>query len=291
MKILVTSDESKTLERAVEYTALFADQAAVTLLYAYRDQRDRQEALDQLDHLAEKLRLVTDCPVKITLQPGPVQNAVLHAIEGNHFDLLVFGSHLRARFRNLRPKYTARNIAKRISLPMLVVFPAWEKLEKILICVGGSETDHLVVRLAGELASSVGADCVILHVMSQLAFRADADREDLKRNAQSHIEHESKEGGYLKQAMEDLREQGMQAGDCQYLVRHGLTVEEIIKESNQGDFDLVVIGGLDVPPEKSWHELRELVQEDIADRVLTEARRPVLIANQPENRPLDWEEL
>jgi nucleotide-binding universal stress UspA family protein len=91
--------------------------------------------------------------------------------------------------------------------------------------------------------------------------------------------------------MEDLREQGMQAGDCQYLVRHGLTVEEIINESNQGDFDLVVIGGLDVPPEKSWHELRELVQEDIADRVLTEARRPVLIANQPENRPLDWEEL
>ena len=52
---------------------------------------------------------------------------------------------------------------------------------------------------------------------------------------------------------------------------------------------MIVIGGLDVSPNKSWHELRELVQEDIADKVLAQADRPVLIARKPDTK-INWKE-
>lgn len=291
MHILVTSDGEETLSRAVDYTLLFADQAAVTLLSTYESDSDRQEVLDTLDHLAEKINLISECPVQAKAAPGEIIPALLHEIQSRDYDLLVFGSHLTPRLRKIRPKRTARKVAKRVTIPLLVVLPQWEKLEKILICIGGTEPDGLVLCLSGRLASAVNAHCTVLHVMSQIPLRADAEQEDLQRDAQALIKHESKEGGYLENAMQILEQQGVEHEQCEFRVRHGLTVEEIIRESKEGDFDLVVIGGLEVPPEKSWQELRELVQEDIADQVLTEANRPVLIAQNPKHYPLAWEDL
>jgi nucleotide-binding universal stress UspA family protein len=290
MHILVSSDGEETLSRAVDYTLLFADQAAVTLLSTYENDSDRPAALDTLDHLAEKIDLVSACPVQAKAAPGEIIPAVLHEIQSRDYDLVVFGSHLTPRLRKIRPKKTARKIAKRVTIPLLVVLPEWEKLEKILVCIGGTEPDGLVLRLSGKLASAVDAHCTVLHVMSQIPLRADAEQEDLERDAQALIKHESKEGGYLENAMQILEQQGVEHKQCDFRVRHGLTVEEIIRESQEGAFDLVVIGGLEVPPEKSWQELRELVQEDIADQVLTQANRPVLIAHNPKHYALEWED-
>lgn len=291
MHILVTSDGADTLERAVDYTLLFAEQAAVTLLAAYHKESERRSVLDALDHHAEKINLVTECPVTAKAVEGDILPNTLQEIQSGPYDLLVFGSHLTPRLRKMRPKRTARKIARRVTIPLLIVLPEWEKLERILVCIGGTEPDGVVLRLAGRLASAVSAHCTVLHVMSQIPLRADAERDDLERDAQDLIEHKSKEGGYLENAMTVLESQGVESSQCEFRVRHGLTVEEIIQESQEGDFDLVVIGGLEVPPERSWQELRELVREDIADRVLTEASRPVLIAHNPEDQTLEWEDL
>lgn len=290
MEILVTSDGTDTIKRAVEYTMLFAGDASITLLYSYRNEDDRQENISRLEHLAEKIRLETNCPVRVTLQPGDPQDVVLHETAEGEYDLVVFGIHLNPDLKNLRPKHVARDIAKRISIPMLVVFPHWEKLERILVWTEGKDLDKLALRLTGKLAAEVGAECTVLHVMSQIPLRADAETEDLERDADSLIKHDSKEGGYLEDALDSLEEAGVPSQDCHVLVRHGLTVDEIVKESNKGEFDLVVIGALQVSTDKSWHELRELVQEDIADRVLRESQRPVLIAREPD-QGIDWEEI
>jgi len=291
MRILVTSDGGDTLARAVDYILLFAHQTAVTLLGTYVDKNQRRQILDTLDHFSEKINLVSEGPVQAKVKPGELLPTLLQEIHTHDYDLLVFGSHLTPRWKNFRPKRTARKVAKRITIPLLVVHPQWEKLEKILICIGGTEPDGVVLRLSGKLASAVDAHCTVLHVMSQIPLRADAEREDLERDAEALIKHESKEGGYLENAMDILGEQGIDRDHCDFRVRHGLTVEEIIKESEEGEFDLVVVGGLEVPPEKSWQELRELVQKDIADQVLTDANRPVLIAHNPKGYPLEWDEI
>lgn len=290
MKILVTSDGPDTIERAVDYTLLFAGDAAITLLHAHREGQNHQQHAELLDRLAERIQLETNGPVTVRRLPGPPENAVLEEVKSHKYDLVVLGVHLRPRWHNLRPKHEARDIAKRLSVPLLVVFPQWEKLERILVWTEGKQPDRLALALTGQLAAEVGAACSVLHVMSQVPLRADADTEDLERDAKSLIEHESKEGGYLEDALSILGDAGVPSYLCNVNVRHGMTVDEIIKESNEGDFDLIVIGGLEVPGDQPWQELRELVQEDIADRVLTEAQRPVLITRKPD-ADLDWDDM
>jgi nucleotide-binding universal stress UspA family protein len=290
MHILITSDCAETIERAVDYAMFFAGDASITLLHAYQNQDDRKEMINLLDHLAEKIPLETNCPLKVSLQPGKSEEVVLDEIQSRDYDLVIFGIHLHPSWHNLRPKHVARDIAKRISVPLLVVFPQWDSLQRILVWTEGKDPDELALHLTGRLASEVEVECTVLHVMSQVPLRADADMEDLERDADALMEHKSKEGEYFEEALEILEGAGVPKKRCEVLVRHGLTVNEIIKESNSGDFDLIVIGALRVSAGKSWHELRERVQEDIADRVLTEARRPVLIARKPD-QALDWKDM
>jgi len=289
MQILLSSQNTDTFQRAVDYTVLFAEQAAVTLLYAYQNDQDRQEALDELDSLEEKIRLLTNCAVRVVVREGETKDVILDETRAKEYDLMVFGSPLHPHFKNLRPKHDARQIAKRISIPMLVIFAPQDQLSRVLMCIGGTESDQVVLHQGGALTAQAGAECSILHVMSQIPLRASADMEDLERDAKSLIKHESKEGKYLEDALESLRERGNLSEDCQLIVRHGLTVEKIIEESERGNYDLIVIGGLEVAPHKSWQELRELVQEDIADRVLAESAKPVLIAREPD-RTLNWKD-
>jgi hypothetical protein len=44
-------------------------------------------------------------------------------------------------------------------------------------------------------------------------------------------------------------------------VKHGLVLDDL-QEANKGKYDLVVIGAHEVPRERSWRELRELLQEN-----------------------------
>jgi len=287
MQILITSQNIETLRQAVDFTILFTEQAAVTVLYAYQNDRDRNQNLDTLEHLGDKIRLVNEGSVRILMKEGKPKDVILNETRARDYDLVVFGSHRRPHVRNLRPKRDARQIAQRISLPMLIVFPHQNRLSRVLMCIGGTETDQVVLQQGGLLTSQVEAACGILHVMSQIPLRAGAELEDLERDASSLIEHETKEGNYLEEAREDLVEQGIEREKCRPVVRHGLTVNEIIQESQEGEYDLIVVGGLDVSPNKSWHELRELVQEDIADKVLAQADRPVLIARKPDTK-ISW---
>lgn len=289
MRILVTSDGPDTLERAADYTALFASDADVTLLTLYREREQQDEATDSYEAAAEDIEAKTGTPVQGDIERGDAEDLILNEIEAVDYDLVVLGIHLHRKLSRLRPKYVAQHLAGRVSVPLLVVFPAWESLERILVWTAGEQPDDLALRLAGQMAAEVGAEVTVLHVMSQVPLRADADVDDLERDAASLIEHKTREGQFLERALSILQEQGVPADSTEVKVRHGLTVNEIIEESEEGDFDLVVVGALEVPSEESWHELLELVQEDLAERVLMEAKRPVLIARES-GKDVDWSE-
>jgi nucleotide-binding universal stress UspA family protein len=195
----------------------------------------------------------------------------------NSYDLVVLGIHLRRGWGHLRPKFVARHVVHRIEVPLLIVFPEWRQLRRILVCTAGEKHAEQVVDFAGRLTAPVGAEIVILHVMSQIPMASDADVEDLVCDAEGLIEHSAPEGKHLERTLEILANLGIPAERCRAKVRHGFVVDEIVRESEEGDVDLVVLGAPAVSKEHSRNGLDELLREDVADRVLMDARRPVLI--------------
>ncbi len=289
MRILVTSDGSETLQRAADFTMLFADEANIALLSAFSDDEDQEAAAQAHSAAAENLETHQEEEIESIVRAADVGETILDEVQRQPYDLVVLGIHLHRSLNRLRPKSLAKHLAGHLSVPLLVVFPAWHRLERILVWTAGEEPDEFALRLAGQMAAEVGAKVTVLHVMSQVPLRADADVRDLERDADSLMKYRTREGEFLQQALEILSEAGVSPSMYEVKVRHGLTVEEIIEESEEGEFDLVVVGALQVPSRESWHELRELVQEDLAERVLMEAHRPVLIARQPEDG-VDWSE-
>lgn len=287
MRILVTSDGSDTLQRAADFTTLFASGADITLLSVFSDDEEREASSEAHSAAAEDLEASQETEIESIVRAADVGAMILEEVDRQAYDLVVLGVHLHRKLNRLRPKSLAKFLAGRLSVPLLVVFPAWQRLERILVWTAGEEPDELALRLAGELAAEVGAEVTVLHVMSQVPLSADANVRDLERDANSLMEHRTREGEFLQGALDILDEVGVPPSKCEVKVRHGLTVEEIIGESEEGDFDLIVVGGLHVPSKESWHELRELVQEDLAERVLMESSRPVLIAREPESG-VDW---
>lgn len=290
MRILVTSDGPDTLKRAADYTALFASDADVTLLTLYSQEDQRNEATESSESVTEDLEATTGKPVEAGIERGSAEDLILREVEAGNYDLVVLGIHLQRKLSRLRPKHVAQHLAGRLSVPLLVVSPAWQRLDRILVWTAGELPDELALRLAGQMASKVGAHVTVLHVMSQVPLRADAEVEDLERDAEALIEHRTREGRFLERALSILEARGVAPERCDVKVRRGLTVDEIIGESQEGDFDLVVVGALDVSSDEAWHELRELVQENLAERVLMEAKRPVLITREPQ-RGVDWSDL
>jgi nucleotide-binding universal stress UspA family protein len=119
--------------------------------------------------------------------------------------------------------------------------------------------------------------------MSQLPLIAAAYQADLTRDALEMIEHNTREGRHLKKVMGILYQAGMPDDRYTLKIRHGLVIDEIRQESRDGNYDLIVVGAHEVPEEKSWNELRELFQDNITGRLLTLARRPVLVVKAGPN--------
>lgn len=287
MKILVTGDDHDTLKRAAEYTSLFASNASITLMLSARQPSRRKATNLRLDGLAEWLRQKTSGPVDVILRQGRILGEILSQVGTTGYDLTVVGIHLQRRLDRLRPKATARELAGRIDSPLLVVLPAWERLDRILVWSAGEEPDDFALQLVGRIAAETGAEVMVLHVMSQIALAADADLEDLERSAQDLIAHETYEGRLLERALDILHQHGLPPERCEVKVRHGLTVVEIIDESEEGDFDLVAVGALETPSRGPRNDFKELLQENLATRVLMESSRPVLITRRPQGG-VDW---
>ncbi len=287
MQILVTSDEPATLERAGEYTSFFARRTDITILSIAANEKERGQAEEQLAEISQRLMEAGQPPIRERVVVGEPVPSILDEAARPEYDLVVLGVHQQRRLDRLRPKSVARALAERLDIPLLVVSPAWPQLHRILVWTAGEKPDELAVRLAGEMAASVGAQMTVLHVMSQIPLTSDAELSDLERDAESLMERHTREGRHFERALEILREVGLPDNLVHVKVRHGLTVDEIVKESVEGEFDLIVIGALDVPDDETWQELRQLVQEDLAAQVLLEAKCPVLIVRQP-RQGLDW---
>ncbi len=278
MRILVTSDRPETLERAAEYTRLFAGpDAAIMLMPIYEDEEAAAGDRRQLETVRDDLTETLDRPLETEHRYGQVVDQILAEAERDRYDLVVLGIHLRRGWGHLRPKLVARKVARQIRVPLLIVFPAWQQLRRILVCTGGEKPAERVVRFAGRLAASAGAEVTVLHVMSQIPMASDAQVEDLAYNTTEVMAYQTREGRHLQRTLDILTDLGLPEERCTTRVRYGFVVDEIVQESEESDIDLVVVGAPTVSADRSWNELRELIQEDVAERVLMDARRPVLI--------------
>jgi len=276
MRILIFTDGSRRSERAIRFAKPIARAMAaeVTILGAERRPRpegDLREALVRGQKMLEEDGVMA----RTLLRPGLPDQELLKEARSGKYDLLVAGSlGCRGLTRLLFGNRSDYRIIRRLGIPTLLARRPRKTLSQVLICNSGSRSSEAMVRFAGQIVGSVGAKATILHVTpSPPAMYATLKGMDERLAA--FLGSATCQAQAVANGARALRERGV---DPQLRLRRGLVVDEILAETEEGDYDLIVVGAR--PLEGCWG----LLLDDVAKRVIRYAKRPVLVVRGQETR-------
>jgi len=278
MRILMASDGSDEARETALYGAHIARAAhADVTLVGVAENSARLEALQaDLAILAEEISQDGACQVTPRVRQGFPEEQLLAETEEHFYHLVVIGARGGRKSGPSGMGSTARRLARYVKTPLLIVTRPGSAINRVMICTSGEVQGESDARVGGAIAALIGARVTVLHVMSQNPPAADPGDEDVRRSAQDLIDSGARQGQHLKRLMAIMQDQGLMAIRCQLKVRHGLALDEILAETREGSYDLVVIGAHQLPEDPSKGP-RQPSQENIAEDILTHAQRPILV--------------
>jgi nucleotide-binding universal stress UspA family protein len=277
MKILICSDGRPAAENAIRLAGLLARplQAKTTLLGIIEVSADEQALCAALDKQAESLR-ASNAAVELIVRGGEPIHEIVHQTSTAKYDLVVIGSR-RTRSTGLywRSEKTYE-VIKAIAPPVLVAIGESKRLQRFLVCTGGKKFIEQAVQLTGTLAAAVGASVTLLHVMAEPpAIYADLMR--LEEDVGQLLESKSELGTNLRRQKRDLENLGVRA---EVRVRHGIVIDQVFAEAEDGNYDLIVTGS-----SQARGMLRHYIMGDLTRSILNHASCPVLVARAGKVEP------
>ena len=205
-------------------------------------------------------------------RPGTLTDSLEEIVTAEPFDIVVYGSRGRRGLSRLLLGSVAAHLEHRLDCSLLVFRGAVRPVKKILVATGLYEEQTSAVDLGGTVAARTGAFVTILHVMSQVPLIDDAAEKPLEADAGEAIEEGTLEGELIRGRLARLEALGLAP---QAVLRHGLVVDEIRAEFEEGDYDLLVAGAHRIPEDLPFGGL---LTRDMADEILMNTQGAVLIA-------------
>jgi nucleotide-binding universal stress UspA family protein len=275
MRILICTDGSPAAEHSASLIAQlnYPPETEITLLGVSESDGDQTQLFSSFERI-EKLFTGQKTPLEKKIRYGNASEQIFREADENDYNLLAVGTsgHIRG-FAGLKFGSTAQKLARLLTTPLLVARQVSQNVDKVLICTGAETPSLETLSVGGKLVAHVKGEIVVLHVMSQVALRLDSPADDLVDTAESAIQRGTREGRHLLQAFELLKQAGV-SGEVKLLLRHGLVVDEVLAEIEQGSYNFLIIGGHYQHGRSYW---TELLLEDLAGQLLQKAPCSVLI--------------
>ena len=167
-------------------------------------------------------------------------------------------------------RISSKTLLHNAYIPLVILKDGLSPITKVLVCESGAgEESNLRSLLRNwEKLFSGDIEVTVLHVMSQMSAGPGVRGWQLRATTEEILEGDTPEGQILTEDIELLRGQNVVV---QPKVRHGLVVNEILKEIEENAYDLVVLGA---HPNKLWSEL---ILEDISQEIIELIKHPVVI--------------
>lgn len=275
MRVLLCTDGSSRAEQAATLLCRmnFPEDTEITLIGVSEAEGDALRLETSFDRI-EKHFEQTYPHLQRKIRHGQAGDQILKETEQSAYDLIALGASGQHRgLVGLKTGSTASRLARMAHIPLLVARNVPERIARVLFCTAAEAPSEETLQLGGRLIASAGAQVGLLHVMSQLALRLDSPPEDLLDTAQTAIERGTREGQHLMRAAAVLRQAGVRSEIVPRL-RHGLVVDEVLVEIEEGAYDLLVIGRHYRQPVNRW---LEILLEDVAGQLLSQAPCSALI--------------
>jgi len=277
MKILICSDGSETADTAIRIGGSLAEplKAQVALLGIAETAGDEQSLRETLGKQAGSFH-GRGISLDIIVQSGEPVHQILDQTSKNKYDLVVIGARWTGPVGDYWRSKKTYEVIKSVQPPVLVAIGESKPLRRFLVCTGGKEFIEQAVQFTGRLAAAVGASVTLLHVMAEPpALYADLVR--LEEDVGQLLDSKSELGTNLRRQKRELERLGVPA---EVHVRHGIVIEQVFAEVNEGNYDLIVTG-----TSQARGLLRHYIMGDLTRSILNQANVPVLVARAGPPKP------
>lgn len=267
MKLLVALAGFPHSEPTLRYADLVARATGAQVTVIHVAERQEWEAAGEAT-LAEAKRRLSGLEVNTILRRGKPTQALLAQARVQVYDLLVLGARETPSLSEVLLGSVARRVVAEAPCSVLVVRGERSALQKMLVCTGGRQFADETVRQGILFAQRTGATITLLYVaMPAASMYAGLDQVD--QSLAMLLQSGTPEAEHLRRACEAM-EAAQVRGELE--LRHGSVVEEILREANLGDYDLVVLGAPRVRG-----QLEKYIWGDVTGGVLDGALRPVMV--------------
>jgi nucleotide-binding universal stress UspA family protein len=274
MRMLICSVGSKQCGRTLRFGAEVASALAAdtTLLGVVDKKRKTGNLRLALDEIAAELS-GQGLAVQVRMEVGQAEEIVMAEMERSTYDLVAVGALGGKRSRQAFFDSVGMRIVERARGSILLIRGSRPSLGRILICASGTEHGHMSVWAGAALACGAGAQATLLHVVDAMpAMYTGLER--MEETLAELLQSDTGMARELKWAAQVLK------AECEISelkLRRGIVAEEILREGQVGDHDLIVLGSSRYPG-----GLVRVFLGDVTREVVGRAQRHVLVVRPQE---------
>ena len=271
MKILIYLD-SESYTHPPIMTGKIIAQATNAVLHVYvvipkgGHEENGQAVAEQV-----KLDLKGHSP-KIVLLTGAPSEIIKDAFHKEEYQLIITNADRKSRFRKsveVDPMFM-----KQSTISLLLTENTKPKLEKILLCTGCIEDDYSLITQAVGFAKDLEASITLMHVFPGSVPSMYTGLDQIEETVEEILQTDTPFAQHLRRGVEILTEYGIHS---EVKIRRGIPIEEIVRETQEINYDLVVIG-----PSKVKDGLKEMILGNLAVKIIDQIALPVLIIGKRE---------
>lgn len=269
MRMLICSIGSKQCTATLHFGAEVAKalSADTTLLGIVKEGYEGKQLQETLKKVAQGLAEL-GLPHKVRFETGDAEEIVMTELEQNTYDLVGVGALVNQRARHTLLDLVGTRILERAPGSVLVVKGKRRTLSQVLICSSGTEYSREPVQIGAAVARGAGAQVTLLHVMHPMPTMY-TGLERMEETLDEFLQTDTLQARELKWAARAVK------AECETVelkLRQGIVADEILREGEVGDPDLIVLGS-----SQSASGLIRALMGDVTRDVMSRAQRPVLV--------------
>jgi nucleotide-binding universal stress UspA family protein len=211
--------------------------------------------------------------LKPKIRFGNLHTQVSREVSLGRYDLVIVRKKKTPLISRWLRGNPAVNLAETLPCSVIVFNGMAKPIEHILLCDSGGGNSAVLNQFTANLVRILpGTDTVsVLHVMSQISAGPGVPGKDLRASTEELINDKTREGMLVERDMQTLEYLGVHAVPK---IRHGLVVDEILAETKNNQYDLLIIG-----THTEEHPQTYLL-ENIARQIIKKVNIPVLIVRE-----------
>jgi nucleotide-binding universal stress UspA family protein len=160
-------------------------------------------------------------------------------------------------------------LIKQSEISLLLTQQTKPKIKQILLCTGCKEDDYSLIHKAAGLAADLGAKVTLLHVFPGAVPSMYTGLEQIEETVDEMLQTGTPFAQYLRRGVEILKGNNIES---EVKIRRGIPIEEIVRETQVENYDLVVIGSSMVD-----QGLIEMLLGNLAVKIINRIELPVLV--------------